>query len=198
MECIQALFNLAQDNQLLVFFIAIFATFMESFIPALPLTGIVIANGLMLGFFGGVIASSIGSCIGTSILFLIASKFSSVKYLDKLKNDKTEKIMGWVKSQGFITMFICYSCPFIPGCLVTLASGFSGKKIDRFLPGMICGKFVMFVVSSYVGNDISGFISSPFKIIMVALLTLISFIIGKRINAKMEAKYDDRGKLIAD
>ena len=59
MEHIEMLFSLAHDNILLVFLIAILATFLESFIPALPLIAIVIMNAVLLGFWGGLISSTI-------------------------------------------------------------------------------------------------------------------------------------------
>lgn len=191
MEYIEGLFTVVRDYWLLVFIIAILATFLESFIPALPLMAIVIANSAMLGLGMGLIASTIGSCIGTSILFILANKFRNIKILVKLRSDKVDKIINWIKEQSFITLFIAYSCPFIPGCLVTIASGISGKDLYSFVPAMVSGKFVMFMVASYIGNDLIGFIKSPFKIIFIVILIGISFLIGKKINAKIEDKHND-------
>lgn len=191
MEYIDGLFTIVRDYWLLVFIMAIFATFLESFIPALPLMAIVIANSMMLGLGMGLLASTVGSCVGTSILFLLAKKFSHLKVLEKIRNDKIDKVINWIKEQGFVTLFIAYSCPFIPGCLVTIASGISGKDLYSFVPAMASGKFVMFMVASYIGNDLTGFIKSPIKIIFVAILVIVSFIIGRKINAKIESKHGD-------
>lgn len=191
MEYIEGLFIVVRDYWLLVFMIAIFATFLESFIPALPLMAIVIANSAMLGLGMGLLASTIGSCIGTSILFIVANKFRNIKILEKLRNNKVDKVINWIKEQGFITLFIAYSCPFIPGCLVTIASGISGKDLYSFVPAMASGKFVMFMVASYIGNDLIGFIKSPLKIIFVVILIIISFFIGRKINTKIEDKHND-------
>ena len=70
MEYIDGLFNIVKDYWFLAFITAILATFLESFIPALPLIAIVIANSMMLGLGIGLITSTIGSCTGTTILFL--------------------------------------------------------------------------------------------------------------------------------
>lgn len=191
MEYIDGLYALVRDYWVLVFIMAIFATFLESFIPALPLMAIVIANSMMLGLGMGLLASTVGSCVGTSILFLLAKKFSHLKVLEKIRNDKIDKVINWIKEQGFVTLFIAYSCPFIPGCLVTIASGISGKDLYSFVPAMASGKFVMFMVASYIGNDLTGFIKSPIKIIFVAILVIVSFIIGRKINARIESKHND-------
>ncbi len=191
MEYIDGLFTLVRDYWILVFIMAIFATFLESFVPALPLMAIVIANSMMLGLGMGLLASTIGSCLGTSILFLLANKFSHTKISEKIRNDKIDKVINWIKEQGFVTLFIAYSCPFIPGCLVTIASGISGKDLYSFVPAMASGKFVMFMVASYIGNDLKGFIQSPVKIVFVAILVVISFFIGRKINSKIENKHNE-------
>ena len=106
MEYIDGLFNIVKDYWFLAFITAILATFLESFIPALPLIAIVIANSMVLGLGIGLITSIIGSCTGTTILFLLASKFSDIKLLEKIRNNKIDTAINWVKEQGFSTLFI--------------------------------------------------------------------------------------------
>ena len=183
MEHIEGLYSLAQNNTLLIFFIAILATLLESFIPALPLVAIVIMNSALLGFFKGIIASSIGSCLGTILLFLLASKFRQLKYFKKLENEKTEKVTNWIKKQNYIALYLCYSSIFVPSCLISIASGFSGKPLKYFIPGMVLGKVALFSIASYIGNDIIGFISNLAKIIFVIVMILASFFIGKKISS---------------
>jgi uncharacterized membrane protein YdjX (TVP38/TMEM64 family) len=191
MEHIEALFTLARDNYILVFIIGTFASFLESFIPALPLMGIVVANSMMLGWGFGLLASTIGSCLGTYFLFLLSNKFGHLKLFEKIENNKVDKAIKWVKEQGFATLFIAYSCPFIPGCLVTISCGISDKDTESFLPAMVSGRIVMFLVASYIGNDLTGFIHSPIKIIFVSLLIVASFLIGRKINSKIESKHNN-------
>lgn len=190
MEYIDGLFNIVKDYWFLAFITAILATFLESFIPALPLIAIVIANSMILGLGIGLITSTIGSCTGTTILFLLASKFSDIKLLEKIRNNKIDTAINWVKEQGFSTLFIAYASPFIPGCLVTIASGISKKDLYTFVPAMVSGKMVMFMVASYIGDDLIGFIKSPLKIVFVTILVIISFFVGRKINSKIENKHN--------
>ena len=185
MEHINSLFTIAQDNQLLVFIIGILATFIESFIPALPLTGIVLMNAVFLGFFGGIVASTIGSCIGTLFLFILAHKFRHIKYFNKIKNERTMRITNWIKNQHYFVVYLCYSSPFVPSCLVSIASGFSELKLENFVPGMILGKMTMFAVVSYIGYDLEGLIRNPERLLVIALIMLISFFLGKFLSKKM-------------
>lgn len=189
MEYIETLFTLARDNYILVFIIGTFASFLESFIPALPLIGIVVANSMMLGWIFGLLGSVLGACTGTYLLFLLSNKFSHIKIFERIENNKVDRAINWVKHQGFATLFVAYSCPFIPGCLVTIACGISNKSSESFIPAMVIGRILMFLVASYIGNDVVGFIHSPMKIIFVSLLTIISFLVGRKINTRIEAKY---------
>lgn len=185
MEHIKALFLLAHDNTVLVFIIAILATFLESFIPALPLIAIVIMNAALLGFWPGVIASTIGSCVGTLCLFLLANKFRHLKYFDKVRNGKTNKVANYINNQNYIILYLCYLSPFVPSCLVSIASGFLGKSLKSFLPGMVLGKMTMFLVASYIGYDINGLIYNPQRILIILVMIAVSFLIGKRISFKI-------------
>ncbi|WP_300276046.1 TVP38/TMEM64 family protein [Peptacetobacter sp.] len=188
MEYIQNLLYIAQDNIFLSIAAGLFSAFIESFLPALPLVAIVSANAAILGMIKGLIISWIGSGLGTTGLFLIVSKFRNIKILKwLLKNNKVDSIIDWVDKKGFSILFLAYACPFMPSCRATLASALCGKKkLIDFIPPMLSGKFVMFVIISYISEDIIGFIHNPIKIALFLGLTLISWIIGKRFNKKLE------------
>lgn len=185
MEQIKSLFLLVQDNMLLVFLIGIGATFLESFIPALPLLAIVIMNAALLGFWGGVISSAIGSCMGTVVLFLLANKFRNLKFIAKMRNEKTEKVTNWINKQGYIVLYLCYSSPFIPSCLISISSGLAGKNLKDFLPGMVLGKMTLFAIASYIGYDINGLLHNPIRIVIIVIMIATSFLVGKKISSRM-------------
>lgn len=186
MEYIDGLFQIAQNNFALTFFIGFAAAFSETFFSPLPLLGIVIANSLFLGFVPGLIASTLGSVLGSIVLFFLCKKFGNSKLMNKLNNSQVNKIIGWVRNQGFAPMTICYCCPFVPGFLVTIASGISKKSFNKFFPGLLCGKIIMFSIASYIGNDIIGFFTNPIKIIVVLIIIIASFVIGKKLSKGME------------
>lgn len=191
MEYIQGLFNLAQDYWILTMFVGLFSTFIESFLPVLPLVAIVTINAAVFGMGIGLIISWIGSGLGTIAVFLVVSKLSDSKLLNKYKNDKTRKIIEKVRSKGFKLLFIAYSCPFIPTCLVTIASAICKSKFKHFVTAMLSGKFIMFIVISYIGSDIKGFITSPIKIILFILMVLIAWKIGNKVNTSLEHNEDE-------
>lgn len=189
MEYIQELFILAKDYWILAMVVGLFSTFIESFLPILPLIALVTANAAILGMGMGLLISWIGSTLGTAALFILISKYNDNKLFNKLRNEKTYKAIDWLEKKGFKLLFIAYSCPFAPSCLITIASAFCKKSISSFLPAMMSGKFVMFLVVSYIGSDIKGFISHPIKVGIFLILVLLSWKLGNKFNLKLE-NYD--------
>lgn len=185
MEVIDKIYKLVEQYWLVVVIIGILLSFLESFIPILPLAAIVTANSVILGLWGGLVVSLIGSTLGAILLFYLSAKCSHFKFFQKHRNKRIDKLMEWIKKQGFKVICIIYSCPFVPGFLVTIASGFSGKDIKSFIPGLISGKFIYFFVVSYVSYDIQGLMRSPWKLIVLILMICISWIVGKRLNLKL-------------
>ncbi|MBC6003259.1 TVP38/TMEM64 family protein [Paeniclostridium sp. NSJ-45] len=183
----QIIYNF-QDYKLLVAVIGFVIIIIETFIPALPLVAIIGANAFVLGVWMGFFISWVGSVLGSIALFLLSSKFSECKFIKKINNQKVDNFKAWVKKQGFSMIFITYLCPFIPDFLVTITSGISKMKLSNFVPGMILGKFIMFLVISYIGNDIENFIKSPIKVTFLIVLIIIFWILGNKINKKINDK----------
>lgn len=198
MEHIQGLFNLAQDYLFLTMIVGLFSTFIESFLPILPLVAIVTINAAVFGLGMGLIISWIGSGLGTLALFFIVSKFSDNKFINKYRNEKTKKIVEKINSKGFKILFIAYACPFIPSCLVTISSALCKSEIKHFATAMLSGKFIMFIVISYIGSDIKGFITSPLKMIVFILIVLFAWFIGNKINSSFDHSEEEVVKVNRD
>ena len=190
MEHLEALLYIVQELSRENFIISVIAgvsgTFIESFLPFLPLAAIVSANAVANGMFIGLIISWIGSGLGTTALFLLLSKFNESKLVRKIKTPRIESGIQWVNNKGFSALFIAYSCPFMPSSLATVASALCNKKIVDFIPAMLAGKFVMFITICYIAGDVTGFIKSPVKIALFALLIAFSWYMGKRLNRNLE------------
>lgn len=186
MDHIQALLDLSKDYWFLSMIVGLLSCFIESFLPFLPLIAIVGANAMILGLWGGLIISWIGSGLGTLALFLLISKYNDNKLFNKLRNKKTEKAISWMQRQGFKLLFIAYSCPFVPSFLVTITSAFCKREVSEFIPAMLAGKFVMFLVISYPASDLSGFLRSPMKMAIFLILVFLSWKVGSKVNTDLE------------
>ena len=187
MEYIQALQNLVQDYWVLSLCVGFFSTFIESFIPMLPLVALITANAALFGMLKGFLISWLGSVMGTICLFLIIYKIGeNSKILDKIKSDKIQKAILWIEKRGFKLLFIAYACPFLPACVITIASGISKRHKTTFISAVLSGKFIMFLVISYIGQDIYGFITSPVKIIGFCAVVFIAWKLGNKLNKDLD------------
>ena len=156
MEYIQALQNLVQDYWVLSLCVGFFSTFIESFIPMLPLVALITANAALFGMLKGFLISWLGSVMGTICLFLIIYKIGeNSKILDKIKSDKIQKAILWIEKRGFKLLFIAYACPFLPACVVTISQGIAKRDFADFIPAVVAGKLVMFFIVSYIGKKLS-------------------------------------------
>lgn len=189
----QILYSLS-DYKVLAIIAGFIIVSVETFIPVLPLVVIVVANVFILGMWLGFFVSWVGSSIASILLYFLANKFSKHNIFKKYnESEKVNKIITWIRKQGFTSMFVSYSCPFIPDFLITIASGLVQLDFKNFASGMIFGKFVMFLLISYVGEDVSSFLSSPIKIIVFSISIAISWIIGNKVNNRIHETYE-KGK----
>ena len=181
----QILYSIS-DYKILTIIFGFLIMIVETFIPIIPLTALIVANVFILGMWRGFFVSWLGSSLGSILLFYIAIKLSNINFINRYKkNEYTKKVIKFIKKQGFSIIFISYLCPFIPDFLITIASGFADIDIKTFSLGMIIGKFLMFLFISYVGEDIIGFFTSPFKVILFIVAICISWLIGKIVNNKI-------------
>ena len=181
----QILYSLA-DYKILAIIAGFIIIAVETFLPVLTLLARVVANAFVLGMWMGFLVSWIGSSVASILLYYLANKFSKSSFFKRYQDsEKLNKITRWIKKQGFNSIFISYACPFIPDFLITVASGFSGLDLKTFASGMVCGKFVMFLLISYVGEDINHFFSQPIKIVVFSSAILASWIVGQHINNKI-------------
>lgn len=186
----QILYSLS-DYKVLAIIAGFIIISVETFIPVLPLIAIVVANVFILGMWLGFFVSWVGSSLASILLYFLASKFSKYNIFKKYKhNKKVGEIITWIRKQGFTSIFVSYSCPFIPDFLITIASGLVQLDFKSFASGMIFGKFVMFLLISYVGEDVGAFFSSPTKIIVFSISIAISWIIGNNVNKRIHETYE--------
>lgn len=177
---------LISDNKNLSIIVGFILIVLETFAPILPLTAIVVANAFVLGMWTGFLVSWLGSSIASIILYYVSKKFFNIQIFSKYEtNIKVIKIKSWIKKQGFNSIFISYACPFIPDFLITITSGFTDFDIKTFIPGMVCGKFIMFLLISYIGEDFSTLFLNPKKVFIFLFAILVSWIFGQRINNKI-------------
>lgn len=186
MGFIQKIYVLVNDYWILSVIVGMTSVFIESFLPFLPLVALVTANAALFGMIPGLVISWIGSSAGTICLFFIVKKISNKRFRKFLTNEKVEKAVDWVESKGLKLLFLAYACPFLPACVVTISQGLAKRDMAEFISAVISGKLVMFFIVSYIGKDIFGFITNPFKVSALVLITFIAWKIGNKLNKDLD------------
>jgi len=178
---------LAQDNFIFSLLLGFLFSYIESFIPMIPIMVVGAANGAIHGLAVGFGITWIGSCLGAFSVFIILKHIMGRKFFTKImeKNNRFNKMIFKVKKSDFKFLFVFYTLPFLPSSLTTLAASYCRIDIKRFLPPMIAGKFLMLFLVSYVGSDYKNFINKPIKMIIAIVVIVIVYLLGKKIEAKM-------------
>lgn len=195
MEIINNILYFTKDYWIISVLISFFAAFIESFIPAIPLLAIVATSAAINGLVIGFIATWLGSCVGTICVFALIRKILNTKFFEKiqkkLESDKFYKISSILERKGFVAIFAFYAIPFLPSSLLTVTASICKLSYKIFIPPMMFGKFLMMFVVSYVGSDISGFLHSPFKIIVVTAITIVTYYIASVLKRDLEANEEN-------
>ena len=165
-----------------------FVVFLESFIPALPLSVFVALNVNAFGFFIGIfiswIATSLGSIICYSLYKLFKEKLVILlpkrKYLHKI-NSGIEKF----KSIKFTQLVLILTLPFTPSFLINILGGLSGMSKEKFIIAVLIGKLFEIIFWGYIGMSLIDSLGDAKSLIYILSTLIIAYIISKVISKKL-------------
>ncbi|MGN7477072.1 TVP38/TMEM64 family protein [Solibacillus silvestris] len=191
---------LVEKYKLLGPIFSILLTFLESFLPILPLFVIVIANAAAYGLFWGFLLSWLGTVAGSYMFFLMIRKFGKYRFFRRIKEQsQVKKLIHWVDIRGFTPLFVLLCLPFTPVVLVNSVAGLSNLKKKYYFFTLFISKPIMIFLISYLGSDLRQILSSPVKIIISTVIVLVIWGIGKFIenilNRRVERDLRDIEKL---
>lgn len=183
--------NLASNYRALGPIIGILLPFLEAFLPFLPLVAFVVANASVYGLWLGFLLSWVGTVTGSYIVFLIVRQFGQHPKLRFLTgNEKVQKLIKWVDMRGLSPLFVLLCFPFTPTVLVNVVAGLSHIRKKYYLVALMTGKFFMILGMSVLGYDLRDLLTSPVKLIVVALVVILLWFIGKLIEKRLNAKVE--------
>lgn len=160
----------------------------EAFIPFLPLFVFIMANVNAFGFWLGFLYSWAGTIIGALLVFSIIRRYGKKRLLRFLSNHKkVQKPMIWIEKHGFGPLFLLLCFPFTPSALVNIVAGLSRISTSQYVLAVIAGKLVMISTISFIGYDLKSMITQPLRTIPVVIAIFILWVIGKRIEIKMNS-----------
>jgi uncharacterized membrane protein YdjX (TVP38/TMEM64 family) len=140
----------------------LFAAWLESIFPLLPLTGIAIANikaaqftfGSIFGWLFGFLITYIGTTLGAITMFVFWRYVSDkIKYFRiKKKNKLNDVPINHESSHGIIALFSMTMIPFFPSSVINFSFAFTKMKTSIFIKTTIIAKFIMvFLLSVFAG-----------------------------------------------
>lgn len=189
--------NIARDNYIITALGSFVISFVENFLPMIPISLVVTANAYVNGFLLGLLSTWAGSAIGCFSLYKLLKKMEKFNFIKKLKEKHIGSNLGIVSSirkHCFGWLFFMYMLPVLPTFLITIVSSYADLKNEEFLPPMLFGKFIMMFFLAYVGSDFDSLIKEPKKIVIMILVVIISYVFANRLKEKIllhEVKHRD-------
>lgn len=173
---IETWINLLNQYKDLGLIIPILLSMVESFIPVLPLIGIVAINISAHGVFYGFITSYLGNIIGSISVFLFFRAIIKPKFIDRFYHGKRLlRILNWVEKQPPLLLFMISCLAFTPSAFVNMSFGISGYKKRQFILSVALGKLIMVGSLSLFGHSIIQIQDQPLFILLSVFIVLIAY-----------------------
>lgn len=163
--------------------------FIEAFLPFLPLIVFVLANAAAYGLLEGFLVSWLGASIGAITVFFIVRKLSNKKWIRKIRHKKQVRVVtSWVERRGFGPIFLLLVFPFSPSAVINVVAGLSKVDMKQFALAVLLGKSVMIFSISYVGSSIMEFAENPIKTIVVIIVVILFWMLGKLVEQRIQQR----------
>lgn len=185
--------SIAQQYQLIGMIIGFLLTYLEAFLPVLPLAAFVVANASAYGLWLGFLLSWAGSVAGAYTVFWLVRKFGHRKIFRFITERKTvKKLIRGVEYQGFTPLFVLLCFPFTPTSIVNVVAGLSKLKKKYYLFTIMGAKIIQLFVISWIGSDLHALITQPMRTVIVLLLIAVLWVGGKYVEKRMHQKMADQ------
>ena len=192
--------ELARQYEALGLFMGVIPTFLEAFLPFLPLFVFVIANAIAFGFWTGFVLSWVGTVAGSYVVFLLVRRFGGNRFFSFLTRPvRVQQLIHWVERNGFGPLFILICFPFTPSALVNLVAGLSNMNKKNYLFVLMLGKLVMIMMITFIGYDVRALVTQPVRTLIMFVVIFLLWLVGKwferRLTRKVEADFKSFSRL---
>ena len=163
--------------------------FIEAFLPFLPLVVFVMTNAAAYGLLKGFLLSWAGASTGGIAVFLLVRRYRHLRLLKWIhKNKQVQRVTGWLERHGFGPLFLMLCFPFSPSAVINLVAALSRVGVHQFVLGELLGKAVMIFIVSYIGDSLASFAQNPIKTVVVAIIIVILWILGKYMENRLQRR----------
>lgn len=177
---VENLQQLSEQYRALGPLIGFFITFLEAYLPFLPLVVFIAVNvtayGLVLGFF----MSWLGTLVGSFTLFLLFRRFGQKKWMRKwVEKKQVKNLIRWVEMAGIAPLLVLLCFPFTPAIIINIVAGLSNIKRLYYFITLFISKFAMVFLLTFIVQDLTELLTSPKKMVIVASILIALWAIGK-------------------
>lgn len=167
-------------------FLGILLIFLESIIPALPLSVFVALNINAYGLIVGIIISWLATCFGCYCSFLFFRYISNRFIKEKLEKPKLKKVVKKMKTIDFSSLVVIIALPFTPAFLINIAAGIVKISKKKFLAAILIGKVFMIIFWGCVGKSLLESMTDIKTIMVISLLIIVAYFVSKLVSKKMK------------
>ena len=163
-----------------------FVVLLEAIIPILPLGIFIAFNMIAFGSVVGFSISWISSIIGCLCSYLFFYKIGGKRLEEKIeKHKKVTRVKEAIKNISFTYLALIIALPFTPAFLINVACGLSKVKFKKYIFAIMLGKISIVYFWGFISKSLLQSITDIRTIISVAILLVITYILSKAINKKL-------------
>ncbi len=165
--------------------VPVFLAFLESFIPPLPMVGIVAVTIAAHGPVIGTIYCWIGTCLGCTCTFLIFRTLFLRVFAKKFRDREIyRKADSWVREVSAPALFLIVMMPFTPSAFVNFAFGISDFPVKKYLLTLYAAKTLMIGSLAFLGQSALEAINNPKFIVVVVILFLALYYASLKVRKR--------------
>ena len=171
-----------------MFKIYFFASKIECFIPALPLSVFIALNVNAFGMFLGVSISWAATCLGSFLCYLLfyyLGNYLHQKVLKKKTIIKIRNLIDKFRNIKFSSLVLLITLPFTPASLINILSGMAGVSKEKFLSSILIGKVFSTIFWGYIGKSFIDSLTDLSSIIYIFIALGIAYIVSKIVSRRM-------------
>lgn len=184
--------SMANTTPFISVLIGMGAIILESIIPILPLAVFIAINVIVFGTVGGFFISWIATVIGCVISFTLFKKGIGERLYRQAEAKKelgfSKKIINKINHLPFSDLVLITALPFTPAFTINIACGLSDMSYKKFISVMLLAKLVVVYFWGFIGSTLLDSITDINKLLQLALLLIISYVLGRLAMKKMNFK----------
>lgn len=152
-------------------FVALYV--LQIVVAPIPGTLLNFAGGLLFGWWAGVGLSWISCVIGAAVSISVMRAFGRSLMRIFISEEKLDRFDGYVRSRGWVYLFLLYIVPNPLGDTVNYMSALSNIKIWKLLIMVAAGRIPSLIVGSWLGTHSLHFKTLHWILLGVGFVALL-------------------------